>query len=298
MYGVAISASMAVLVVMLASITLLPALLSYLGPKVDRLRIPFLGRGLDAGGRRRIARRPLEPRRPAPALDRGDRSPPRSCSRSPRRRSACASASPTPATTGPGTMTRQAYDLISEGFGPGANGPLVIAAELPDPRGEADGRTAWRRQLRAEDGVAYVAPPRFNSDGDAALAHRHPDHLAPGRGDDQELVDHLREDRGPGRARRLRRRRPASAASRAALEDQSNYITDRMPLVHRRRRRALLPAPAGRLPLAADLAQGGDDEPALGQRRLRRDDPGRPGRRGRRTDRDRPRSADRARSCR
>ena len=45
MYGVAISASLAVLVVMLASITLLPALLSYLGPKVDRLRIPFLGRG-------------------------------------------------------------------------------------------------------------------------------------------------------------------------------------------------------------------------------------------------------------
>src|SRR4051794_5396715 len=48
MYGVAISASLAVLVVMLASITLLPALLAYLGPKVDRLRIPLLGRSLDA----------------------------------------------------------------------------------------------------------------------------------------------------------------------------------------------------------------------------------------------------------
>src|SRR5215207_7521777 len=46
MYGVAISASLAVLVVMLAAVTLLPALLSYLGPKVDRLRIPFLGRTL------------------------------------------------------------------------------------------------------------------------------------------------------------------------------------------------------------------------------------------------------------
>ena len=44
MYGVAISASLAVLVVMLAAITLLPALLSYLGPRVDRLRIPLLGR--------------------------------------------------------------------------------------------------------------------------------------------------------------------------------------------------------------------------------------------------------------
>ena len=50
MYGVALAASLAVLVVMLASITLLPALLSFLGPKVDRLRIPFLGRALKAEG--------------------------------------------------------------------------------------------------------------------------------------------------------------------------------------------------------------------------------------------------------
>src|SRR6476659_260895 len=59
MYGVAISASLAVLVVMLASVTLLPALLSFLGPKVDRLRIPFLGRSLknaEAGGESPAAR--------------------------------------------------------------------------------------------------------------------------------------------------------------------------------------------------------------------------------------------------
>ena len=62
MYGVAISASLAVLVVMLAAVTLLPALLSYLGPKVDRLRIPFLGRDAQGGGRRRVARGTLEPR--------------------------------------------------------------------------------------------------------------------------------------------------------------------------------------------------------------------------------------------
>src|SRR5215216_2047026 len=50
MLGVAISASLAVLVVMSAAVTLLPALLSYLGPKVDRLRIPFLGQRLKAEG--------------------------------------------------------------------------------------------------------------------------------------------------------------------------------------------------------------------------------------------------------
>jgi len=50
MYGVAISTSFAVLVMMSAAITLLPALLSYLGPKVDRLRIPLIGRALKAEG--------------------------------------------------------------------------------------------------------------------------------------------------------------------------------------------------------------------------------------------------------
>ncbi len=49
MYGVAISASLAVLVVMLASITLLPSLLAYLGHRVDNLRIPLLSRGLSKG---------------------------------------------------------------------------------------------------------------------------------------------------------------------------------------------------------------------------------------------------------
>jgi uncharacterized membrane protein YdfJ with MMPL/SSD domain len=69
MYGVAISASFAVLVMMLAAVTLLPALLSYLGPRVDRLRIPLLGRQLrvDRGGG--VARGALEPRGPATTLD-------------------------------------------------------------------------------------------------------------------------------------------------------------------------------------------------------------------------------------
>src|SRR5918995_4074162 len=44
MYGVAIAASLAVLVVMLGAVTLLPALISFLGPRVDRLRLPLLGR--------------------------------------------------------------------------------------------------------------------------------------------------------------------------------------------------------------------------------------------------------------
>ena len=68
----------------------------------------------------------------------------------------------------PDTMTRQAYDLNTEGFGPGTNGPLVIAAELPDPdaRGELD---ALATRLRDEDGVAFVPYPQINDAGTLTL---------------------------------------------------------------------------------------------------------------------------------
>src|SRR3954452_13703070 len=138
MYGVAISASMAVLVVMLAAVTLLPALLSYLGPKVDRLRIPLLGRSLkktEGDGESPAARwSHAVQRRPWTAVIVG---------------TAVLLALAAPAlgmrlgfpdagNDPPDTMTRQAYDLISEGFGPGANGPVVIAAEMPDPAARGD----------------------------------------------------------------------------------------------------------------------------------------------------------------
>jgi putative drug exporter of the RND superfamily len=99
MYGVAISASLAVLVVMLAAVTLLPALLSYLGPRVDRLRIPLLGRQLRSEGdgespaarwSHAVQRRPWRRSRRACC-----------CSRWRRPRWACAWASPTLATTRP-----------------------------------------------------------------------------------------------------------------------------------------------------------------------------------------------------
>src|SRR5207253_4584366 len=161
MYGVAISAAFAVLIVMLASITLLPALLSYLGPRVDRLRIPILGRRLDrpeADGDSIAARwSHWVQRRPWPA--------------------AIVAAAILLALAAPAlgmrlgfpdagndpsdTMTRQAYDLISEGFGPGANGPLVITAELPDPEDKA-ALNGLASALREEQGVAYVPAPQFN----------------------------------------------------------------------------------------------------------------------------------------
>src|SRR4051812_5214575 len=103
MYGVALSAAIAVLVMMLASITLLPALLSYLGPRVDRLRIPLLGRSICGRPKWTIAIRPLCAGRTASRSGPGSprSQPPQCCSPWQRRRSACDSASRMPATTDP-----------------------------------------------------------------------------------------------------------------------------------------------------------------------------------------------------
>jgi putative drug exporter of the RND superfamily len=227
MYGVAISASMAVLVVMLAAVTLLPALLSYLGPNVDRLRIPLLGRNLtraEGDGESPAARwSHAVQRRPwlaaiagtavllalaAPAL--GMRL-----------------GFPDAGNDPPDTMTRQSYDLLSEGFGAGANGPLVIVAELPDAgaKGEVD---ALATTLRGEDGVAFVAPPQVSGSGGAALLTVTPT-TSPQDEATEDLVTRLRETVVP----------EALAGSgvtaeiggvTAALEDQSEYVVDRMPI--------------------------------------------------------------------
>jgi RND superfamily putative drug exporter len=215
-----------VLVVMIASITLLPALLSYLGPRVDRLRIPFLGRRLEKEGTsdspaarwsHAVQRRPWTAAIVATAILLALAAP----------ALGMRLGFPDAGNDKPGTMTRQAYDLISEGFGPGANGPLVIAAELPDPgaRSAVDGLV---RQLREDPGVAYVAAPRFNSRGTAALFTVIPT-TSPQDSATTDLVDHLRHTvipdalEGSGVVTKLGGVTPA-------LEDQSEYITGRMPL--------------------------------------------------------------------
>ena len=227
MYGVAISASLAVLVVMIASITLLPALLAFLGPKVDRLRIPILGRRLDrpeADGHSPAARwSHAVQRRPwtaaivataillalaAPAL--GMRL-----------------GFPDAGNDTKGTMTREAYDLISEGFGPGANGPLVIAAELPDAAARADVHKL-AANLREDPGVAFVPAPKFNRDASAAIVTVIPT-TSPQDAATSDLVDRLRATvipqtlNGSGVTAMV-------GGVNAALEDQSEYITGRMPI--------------------------------------------------------------------
>jgi RND superfamily putative drug exporter len=226
MYGVAISASLAVLVVMLAAVTLLPALLSYLGPRVDRLRIPFLGRTLRAeGGSNSPAARwsHAVQRRPWPAAIAA---------------TAVLLALAAPAlgmrlgfpdagNDPPDTMTRQAYDLQAEGFGPGTNGPLVIAAELPDGAAEREVES-FANTLRSEPGVAFVANPQINRSGTAAILTVIPT-TSPQDQETEDLVNRLRAEVVPDELAGTGITAEIGGVT-AALEDQSEYMKDRLPV--------------------------------------------------------------------
>jgi putative drug exporter of the RND superfamily len=226
MYGVALSASFAVLVVMLASVSLLPALLSFLGPNVDRLRIPFLGRTLrsESNGESPAARwSHAVQRRPWPAAIAA---------------TALLLALAAPAlgmrlgfpdagNDAPDTMTRQAYDLNTEGFGAGTNGPLVIAAKLPDQsaKGEID---ELAKTLRSDPGVAFVPAPQVNDAGDAAIITVIPTG-SPQDEETEDLVNHLRDSVVPDALEGTGVTAEIGGVT-AALEDQSEYMKDRMPL--------------------------------------------------------------------
>ncbi|HEX5224857.1 MAG TPA: MMPL family transporter, partial [Solirubrobacteraceae bacterium] len=224
LYGVALSASIGVLLVMLGSLTLLPALLTFAGHRVAaggrRARRRTAARAalsatiapaeqpeLAGAGRmwlrwsRWVERRPatiaivstalmLLIAAPATALRLG---------------SSDASNDPS------GQTTHRAYELLARGFGEGFNGPLQVVATVPKlervNRGTGTGGAltpttirattdlkgveALRTAIAATPGVVAVAPPRISPSGTVALLNVYPrsspQALATG-----ELVSHLR----------------------------------------------------------------------------------------------------------
>src|SRR5262249_41651898 len=119
LYGVALAAIIAVLVVMAAAITLLPALLALAGRRIERWRGP----GLRPGRRPLAARRSAAvQRRPWPAVAAGVAVLLVLASPATGLRLGFPDAGQDRATT----TTRQAYDLVTSRFGAGTNGPLLI----------------------------------------------------------------------------------------------------------------------------------------------------------------------------
>jgi len=92
------------------------------------------------------------------------------------------------------TTTRQAYDLLSEGFGPGFNGPLIVAAEIDGP----EGVPAFQEivdAIAADPGIASVTPafPNDFEAPEAVLARVIPT-SAPQDEATEELIHRLRDE--------------------------------------------------------------------------------------------------------
>ncbi len=129
LYGLAVAASIGVLFTMIAALTLLPAMLGFIGPRV-----------LSRRQRRALARRAERSRIRTTGSGRGGRGPSngaRSCTARVALVIICLLAVPffslrlgssDQGNDPKGTTTRTAYDLLAKGFGPGFNGPLQIVA--------------------------------------------------------------------------------------------------------------------------------------------------------------------------
>jgi RND superfamily putative drug exporter len=187
--GIAVGAAAAVFVTMLASITLLPAMFGFVGRNIDRLHIPRLRRAENVSGQgfwyrwsRLIQRSPLVTGLLGLIVLVALALPLFSM------RLGAADAGNDPAHL----TTRRAYDLLSQGFGPGFNGPLLLAASLPDAQG-MQVLSQLQQEIQNTPGVVAVTPPFPNQEGDTAIMRVYPT-TSPQDAATSDLVHTLRDD--------------------------------------------------------------------------------------------------------
>jgi len=125
------------------------------------------------------------------------------------------------------TTTRQAYDLLAEGFGPGSNGPLIVATELSDP-GDVAVLQGLSVQLNGVDGVAFASPPIPNdpSDPRAVLIQIQPTTAPQDEATDQ-LVRDLRDEVIPSAVAGTTLE-PKLTGATAANIDVTGFLTGRI----------------------------------------------------------------------
>ena len=223
--GVAGSAVLAVLAMLAASLTLLPAILGFVGNKIDKLRVPFMGKESHQGDKafwyrwsRIVQHRPwlaflggalvlLIITTPVLSLRFGF---------------------PDEGNNPKDETSRKAYDQLTSAFGAGFNGPLLLVADLkgnPDPDALLNRLTD---AVKSAEGVAFVTPAIRNPAGDTAILNVFPKDKPQDESTD-DLVHRLRSDVlpaavGPNGTKIL------VGGFTAISIDQSDYITKRLPI--------------------------------------------------------------------
>jgi putative drug exporter of the RND superfamily len=225
MYGVAVTVSVVVGLTMVASLTLLPAMLGFLGLKVlrraERRMLAQQGRQVEqAGGFWRrwaegLGRRPAIPAVLALAVIAILALPALSF------RTALLDSSTDPASF----TTYQAYQLLAKGFGPGFNGPLDVVGQVNSPADQAR-FAAFVASARTQPGVAGVTPPVLSPDGKAEIAEVFPT-TGPQDAATTATLDRLRA--GVPRAEADSTLAIHIGGLTAANEDYSQVITSSLP---------------------------------------------------------------------
>jgi RND superfamily putative drug exporter len=192
LYGVAVSASLTVVLTMAASLTLLPSLLGFVGMKVlsRRQRASLRANGpadeVATGSWYRWARM-IERRPKLPAVLAAV--------------TVVVIALPTlslhlglddAGSDPPGTTTLQAYNLLAKGFGPGFSGPLQLVAELPS-RADEQAFVTLVGTVSHQPGVVAASPAVLSPSGKVAIANVYPS-STPESVQTSALVARLRDD--------------------------------------------------------------------------------------------------------
>jgi putative drug exporter of the RND superfamily len=173
LYGVGVTVSLVIGLTMVASLTLLPAMLGFLGLRVlrraERRMLAQHGRQVEQTGgfwprwAEGLSRRPAIPAVLALAVIAILALPVLSF------RTALLDSSTDPAST----TTYQAYQLLAKGFGPGFNGPLDVVGQVNGPADQAR-FAAFVAAARTQPGVAGVTSPVLSPDGKAEVAEVFP----------------------------------------------------------------------------------------------------------------------------
>jgi len=229
-----LTAAVAVVVAVLAATTLLPALLGVLGARIDALRVPLPSHPDDhhphgwARWARGVVARPWRSlvaatvvlvvlAIPVLQLELGQND---------------VGAMPE------STTARQAYDGMAAGFGPGSNGPLLVAAQLGAPAKPAaddptdnpasDPRlTKLSTALAGAHGVASVSPPTLDKARDTAL-YTVISASAPSSDATSDLVVELRDTTIP-KATKGTDVTASVGGQTAAYIDLADRISDKLP---------------------------------------------------------------------
>jgi putative drug exporter of the RND superfamily len=206
------------------ALTLLPALLGFAGHKIDAIRLPGMRAGAGIPGRESLWHRwgrqvSAHPWRyliggalalcllAAPAF-------------SMRLGMTDNGASPTSMTT------RQSYDLLADGFGPGFNGPLLLSARLDGAT--VDDLAPLEAAIAADPGVQAVAPVQPNAEGTAAVLRVIPT-TAPQDEATTDLVHRLRDDVIPRALSGTPGAEVYIGGQAASFIDMSDKVSSRLP---------------------------------------------------------------------